>query len=155
VFYMCATTQVERVIVCDTNIGAAQAFVAWFSQLFPAVQFCASADCLKSDIVMCATTSKTPLFDVAHSTAQTIISAGADTEYQRELVFDVDAHEFGIIVDSYDALNYGDCLHYELIEPDVLLYKNIMYRSYYRNVFITTGNALLDNITIRYICETR
>jgi len=154
-FYSAILGGTRTINFLDKNQEKANKFAKFFSNLFPNIR-CISAGHMPS-LVICATNSKTPVI-VPHmvDTASTIISVGADTVDQRELAPSWFKHA-NIYVDSYDALRYGDCNAWHLNEKDVTLLAALfdpnikMQQPHKQNIFITTGNALFDNLTIEYL----
>lgn len=153
-FYLCSIGRVSMMIFNDLNREKVDRFVKHFSQLFPNIVF-ASGDVGDYDasIIICATNSLEPILRADNTNATTIIGVGADTHYQQELLLS-SFHDIKIFVDSYDALRYGDCKASNLNENNVTTIDELIKHKSplcNRNAFITTGNALLDNLTIEYI----
>lgn len=162
-YYLCSLTNVKKVTFEDLDSNLEWSIVKWFREKYPDIIFepSSASDSLKlmDDLIICATSSKQPLFDPITSRANMIVSVGADTSYQRELNFGNTLQlleNFNLVVDSYDALNYGDCLAHK-ITPDQVKLLNVFdpfsAGNKKRNIFISTGNALFDNITVGYLCN--
>lgn len=112
-----------------------------------------------TDILVLATTSKSPLCHPDNFTTRLIISLGADADDQHEL--DPAWVKYAdIYVDTLDSVRYGDLRQWKiekLISDDQLtdfisLLKNgVPPPEHETAVFISTGTALFDNITIGYL----
>jgi len=111
------------------------------------------------DVLVLATTSAEPVYGPADLYAHTVISLGADTDWQHELAPEL-AHEAALFVDTLDSLNYGDLRQWvragrvSAHEPtDLLTLVRDGCRAPVerRRLFISTGSALFDNVTIGYL----
>lgn len=111
-----------------------------------------------TDILIIATTSKRPLCHPDDFTARLIISLGADADDQHELDSSWTQHA-DIFVDTLDSVRYGDLRQWKmnnLISDEQLidlisLLKNGTPPQNRTRIFISTGTALFDNITIGYL----
>jgi ornithine cyclodeaminase/alanine dehydrogenase-like protein (mu-crystallin family) len=116
----------------------------------------------RGDVLVLATTSKRPLFGANDTEASVVVSLGADTETQREL----DSSWPGtskVYVDTLDSTNVGDVrawLAEEAIRETELTDFMTLYREGTgtlpagRRVFVSSGSALFDNLTIGYLLES-
>lgn len=151
-FYMCALQIADHMSFFDKDVSKAEKFVSGFSKLFPNMRFDVAND-FNCDVIVCATTSTVPILYATNTDARIIISVGADTDYQREL----DSSLFvcsNIFVDSLDSLRYGDCLASHMNSEHVTEFDKLIIEGCdvnQRNIFITTGNALFDNLTIEWM----
>lgn len=111
------------------------------------------------DLVILATTSRQPILSRTQTDAPFIISLGADTTEQRELADDWAEHP-RICIDSADAWHVGDLAAWRAsgrILPRALptlleLYADASPAPLADSaVFISTGMALMDNLTIDYL----
>ncbi len=111
------------------------------------------------DAVVIATTSDTPVYALEDFPAGTVVSLGADTAWQRELDPGL-AGDSAIYVDTLDSIRYGD-LHAwiaaglttadHLIDLLSLLRRGVAHAEDQRRLFISTGSALFDNLTVGYL----
>lgn len=111
----------------------------------------------KPDALVLATDSETPLFDAGGHRPRLVVSVGADTDWQRELAGQVIDH-YNPFVDTFDSLNYGDLATFiesGILQPGSvhdlsdLLNGSALVRS--PALFVSTGSALFDNLTIDYL----
>lgn len=114
-----------------------------------------------TDVAILATTSREPLCPPPAGGAGLVISLGADTDNQRELTPAwIDCAD--IFVDTLDSARFGDLAAWQkagLVSADklvdlfqVLRQADLPSASRPR-VFISTGSALFDNLTISYILD--
>jgi ornithine cyclodeaminase/alanine dehydrogenase-like protein (mu-crystallin family) len=114
------------------------------------------------DVVIVATTAHRPVLEPTATQAPLVVSVGADAPIQHELSRDW-AGIADIYVDTIDGFGVGDLLdwsHEGLVQRESVIDLLRLYRQGPRNgtrprVFISTGSALLDNLTISYILEGR
>lgn len=110
------------------------------------------------DVLVLATTSAEALSSPANTPAALVVSLGADTDAQSEL----DANwidEADIYVDTRDSLRFGDlqAWHREgRITPEQVcdffdVLKNGARATGRKRVFVSTGSALFDNLSIAYL----
>lgn len=109
------------------------------------------------EALVLATDSEQPIFDASGHRPRLVVSVGADTDWQSEITPDVLSH-YAIAVDTRDSLNYGDLAafrtHGQLadIEPiDLFELVRSGHESPSPVLFISTGSALFDNLTIDYL----
>lgn len=114
-----------------------------------------------TDVAIFATTSVVPLCAPQDLEATLVVSLGADTEEQRELDSSW-SKVADVYVDSYDALRVGDLRAWvaegAIAETDVVDLLNLLRRGPAPSsdrvpVFIATGSALFDNLTIAYLLQ--
>lgn len=160
-FYACALDRVREVVLSDLDLERAALAASLLAQQVPATAFAAQRfDELDGcDVLVLATTSAEPLCRPPGLGAGLIVSLGADTETQRELD-PAWARAADIYVDSFDSLRFGDLGAWSaagLIAPEGLVDLLGLLRNGPRpapgrqRVFISTGSALLDNLTIGYL----
>ncbi|CAB1369370.1 hypothetical protein [Denitratisoma oestradiolicum] len=115
------------------------------------------------DVVVLTTTSEAPFFSPRHTDAPLVISLGADSRHQRELTDDwVSAAE--LCCESLDSMDYGDLLAWRdggLLDGDLptawlarlagRVSDDADAPGHQRQVFISTGSALMDNLTLNYL----
>jgi ornithine cyclodeaminase/alanine dehydrogenase-like protein (mu-crystallin family) len=111
-----------------------------------------------TDVLILATTSTTPLYGPEDFATTLVISLGADSDTQHEL----DAHwaqHADLFVDTMDSQRYGD-LHAWLAAglvctADLTDMIDVLRRPpaapTRTRVFISTGSALFDNLTLGYL----
>lgn len=110
------------------------------------------------DAIVLATTSQVPILHPGDTTARLVVSCGADTDNQREL-----GEEWAVAADLYvdtrDSTHVGDLLAWSQsgitpeIHGDLLDLVRAPIHAGARTVFISTGMALMDNVTIAYLCS--
>ena len=151
--------EVIRIADADHERAARTAALLAVQLCRPRVEAVSLESLPDTDIAILATTSREPLCRPQGWGAGLIISLGADTDNQRELAPEwVDRAD--IFVDTVDSARFGDLaawLKAGLIAQetlvdlfDVLRQGNLPHSSRPR-VFISTGSALFDNLTIAYI----
>ena len=115
---------------------------------------------IEADAVILATTARQALLGPDDTSAPVVISTGADTANQHELAPEW-ATAAGIYVDTTDGFRVGDLLAWVqeglIRTEDVIslptLYQNGPRPGAARRLFVSTGSALFDNLTISYILE--
>ena len=116
----------------------------------------ASDKIINTDVLLIATTSRTVVFN-EETDHGLVISLGADIDYQTELGSSVSKRK--IVVDVLDSTKFGDLKKW--IEKDMINKKDIIeifdiIRSQKNEknnniLFVSTGTALFDNITMEFI----
>jgi len=113
----------------------------------------------RADVVMLATTAAAPLCRPPGWGAGLIISVGADTDFQHELDASW-ANRADLCVDTRDSARFGDLRQWladGLIRPDDLrdLFDVLRGRPAAGGpcLFVSTGSALFDNLTMAYLAE--
>ena len=106
-YYLGALEGIERIFVADLDPSRASALIHALRQAHPHIDWIPGDAAPETDVLICATTSTTPVVDCAGSNIPLIISAGADTNWQHELTAAC-AADADIYVDTLDSLNYGD-----------------------------------------------
>lgn len=156
--YLCSIGEVEKMYICDTYFHRATNIVNDLSIKFPHIKFEATRTFAgAANLIVTATDSQWPMLHPEMTNASTIISAGADEVNQRELHVDW-IYEANIYVDSMDSMRYGDLNVWKRsltsfkCKPMCSLITN-PGRYHARNVFITTGSALFDNLAIKYLLK--
>jgi ornithine cyclodeaminase/alanine dehydrogenase-like protein (mu-crystallin family) len=113
-----------------------------------------------ADVVILATTAERALLGPDQTSASLVISVGADTEHQHELAPGW-ATAADVYADTLDSLQVGDLLAWTraaLIDRSRIVDLLGVYRmgaraTNGRRLFVSTGSALFDNLTISYILE--
>jgi ornithine cyclodeaminase/alanine dehydrogenase-like protein (mu-crystallin family) len=117
---------------------------------------------IDADALILATTADRPIIAPGDTGAALVVSAGADSLHQHELAREW-ASLADVYVDTMDSLQVGD-LHAwvrdGLLERHQVVDLLGLVRSPPRpsarpRLFISTGSALFDNLTISYILEER
>ena len=160
--YGAAAAGIKRVTFCDLDARRSREAAREVAARFPSVKCEARAmgAISSADVVVLATTSRTPLASPPGWGANLIVSLGADTDTQSELD-PAWAHSADLYCDTLDSLRFGDLrawIESGLIDPagvtDLLqAYRRPPPASDRPRVFVSTGSALFDNLTARYLLE--
>ncbi|HZT92228.1 MAG TPA: hypothetical protein VFA05_09330 [Gaiellaceae bacterium] len=157
--YLSAASEDLRLVVTDGSPGRADALVAALRSggvAAGARPFAAAV--ADADAVVLATTSRTVLLAPADTRARCVVSMGADAVGQHELAPDW-TQEAAVYADCADAREVGDLRAWEaaglLAAPpptllDLLRTPRLPPR---RSVFVSSGSALFDNLTIEYLLD--
>jgi ornithine cyclodeaminase/alanine dehydrogenase-like protein (mu-crystallin family) len=163
--YVAALGDVKRICVHDRVPGrAASVAEALDRQLRDSgIEVKAGYPDAPVDVAVLATISEVPIYGPDDFYAETVVSLGADTTWQRELdpslATDCDVH-----VDTFDSLACGDLLEWtrkgivareELTDLLSLVAEAPRPPAQRRRLFISTGSALFDNLTIGYLLSRR
>ena len=106
-----------------------------------------------------ATTSRVPIATPSNCSARLVVSLGADADDQSELAADwTDSGDLRIVVDTHDCERFGDIKAWRN-QGKMEGHRTIDLLSVYRNgaaesvqtLFVSTGSALFDNLTLRYL----
>ena len=152
---------VNEVTISDINTQRAEKTVELLKLRFPDVKIKAVnyKEITQTDILLLATTSMTEIYHPDHFPADVVVSVGADIDFQHELSPKL-VQDSLIFVDTQDSINYGDLRNwvgmglittsdirdiFYLINHSDTIAKDI------RRLFISTGVALFDNLTMNYI----
>lgn len=110
-----------------------------------------------SDALVLATDSEQPIFDASGYRPRLVVSVGADTDWQSEISPEVLSH-YALSVDTQDSPNYGDLAafrshgHLDIDKlPDLFELARDDSRRQSPALFVSTGSALFDNLTIDYL----
>ena len=155
---------IGEVVFVDRDPERAQAAAALLTRQCPWLNFHTATvdEADDTDVLVLATSSATAFCLPPAGDADLILSLGADTDDQHEL----DPAWLGLAslyVDSLDSVNYGDLKAWTgkgLLEGEELTDLLALYRHPVRQdegrarVFISTGMALFDALTIGYLMET-
>lgn len=162
-FYAAALGNVEEISFVDILHERAEAAATLATNVFksPTVfRARGHGAALNADAVILATTARTAVLRPIDTAAPLVISTGADSAHQHEL-----APEWGSVADVYvdtiDGLRVGDLLAWVqngIIQPSCVVDLLSLYREGPRpgtapRLFISTGSALFDNLTISYILD--
>lgn len=159
--YATAYCGVEEIVFHDTDAERARLIASWGTGELGirCTAVSPGAGVERSNVVVLATTSTKPLYAPEDLDADLVVSVGADTEEQRELTSSWAATS-DLYCDVLDSLRVGDLGAWQkegaVREPDVtdllaLLKNGPKTSNGKRRVFISTGSALFDNLTIAYL----
>ncbi len=161
-FYAAQLGEVGSISIIDNDHDRAVNMAALLSQQIPAVRFTALGDYQQArdaDVLVLATTSTEPICSPHDTNANLTISLGADTDYQRELD-PAWATVADIFVDTLDCARFGDLNSWReaglidtsrLTDLFQLLRDGVADGSNRPRVFVSTGSALFDNLSIGYL----
>jgi len=163
--YIAALGNTKKIQLCDSILSRAENVAELLSQTFPEIKFTASLlPKQQADVVVLATDSHQPIYGSDKKPASLVVSVGADTHWQHELSEQL-LGQVDIFVDTLDSFNCGDlrqwCLE-DKVEKNAVtdllgLLSNITEdkkpESNKPALFISTGSALFDNLTIDYLLE--
>lgn len=159
-FYLLALHSGATVALYDPTPGRAAQTAELLARQFPGAACGAAPTPVMNgiDVLVLATSSKAAFCSPDECDAPLVISVGADSDQQHELA-PAWIGAADIYVDSLDSLNFGD-LHQWLtagsLRPSEItdlfhLLKAGPVNRKERAVFVSTGSALFDNVTISYI----
>ena len=161
-YYFAYLKGVEKISIYDLNPDKLKEVISKLKILFPKITFLPfvyekNNIFIDSDAIVLATSSNKPVLKKSRTNTELIISLGADTTYQRELDEDF-AESYRIYIDSMDCINYGDMkswMQKGVIESSNLIEFVRVFKEEkpgaFKKIFISTGSALMDNLTIQYI----
>lgn len=156
--YLDATWPGIRIVYLDSQPGRAARTAAALTAGGADAVAGDREDLAQVDAVVLATSSRVPILTPLGTSARCVISVGADSPDQHELSADW-IGEADIFIDSKDAREVGDVrawLEREAFDhelPDLLALVRDPRPDRRRSVFISTGSALFDNLTIEYLLE--
>lgn len=160
--YAVAAAGVKRVVFTDVVARRARLAAAWLAAERPDIRVEARApeDIESAGIVVLATTSTRPIKAVAGWNPQLVVSLGADTDEQSELE-PAWARRAEIFCDTFDSLRFGDLkawlragrVRRHAVSDLLGVYRSPRGRSSRPRVFVSTGSALFDNLTARYLLD--
>lgn len=161
-FYAAALGGVNEIAIFDADHIRAQQTADLLARQIPAVRFTAARQRRElddADVLVIATTSTEPVCSPHETRANLIVSLGADTDYQRELD-PAWAEAADIFVDTQDCARFGDLNSWQeaglidtarLVDLFQLLRDGAPDGPARPRVFVSTGSALFDNLTIGYL----
>lgn len=159
--YLLASLPLRRLCLADSNPGKAEQLCDYFSAIAPAatVTVTSVTEALASPVVIMATTSREAIASPENTSAELIVSLGADADDQSELAAAwADASDLDIVVDTHDCERFGDIKAWKRagkltgrrVSDLLSLYRGEQMHSS-RSLFVSTGSALFDNLTLRYL----
>lgn len=151
---------IEDIILSDHSLQRAAECTQHLARHCPEVHFQARsrAELTDTDVLILATTSSTPIYGPEDFTAALVISLGADSDTQHELHAHWATHA-DLFVDTLDSQRYGDLRAWlaaglvrtaDLCDLISALRKPPAAATRPK-VFISTGSALFDNLTLGYL----
>ena len=164
-YYLLSDERIDRLRIIDPDAEKAGRTLSSLKLHFPGLhgEHCARpAEVDDSAVAILATDSQTPFLQPAMTKADLVISLGADSDEQSELHPEWISHAT-LITDLADSARIGDLkrwhaehllqgtLQLDLI--GLLRQQNKPTTEHGRIVFISTGSALFDNLTIHYLLE--
>jgi ornithine cyclodeaminase/alanine dehydrogenase-like protein (mu-crystallin family) len=159
-FYIAALGNTAEFIFHDRLENRAQDAARALQRAYPAINTTTAMEkATDADVVVLATDSIKPVYGEGRPTAGLIISLGADTHWQHELSpLLLDNAE--VCVDTIDSFSYGDLrlwreegrISREQVTDLIGLLRKRSEPAV-QTVFISTGSALFDNLTIDYLLE--
>ena len=165
-FYALALGKTSHITFIDKIHSRAQHMQATFAKTHSQCQFEAAhaPEAITTDALIIATNSQQPLFDPHHIEAGLIISLGADNHIQSELSTLWAPQLDTLFVDSKDAQHVGDLKSWlaqeqgftgEIVDLITLIRGQSPAKASHPLVFISTGTALFDNLTLRYLVKNK
>lgn len=163
-FYAATLCGVQEITFADRAMDRATAAAAALAARIPGLKCTASlsGDLPDADNLALATTSNTPVCAPAENNAGLVISLGADIDHQSELD-PAWAGAADIVVDTPDTIRFGDLkawiaaglLDASTISDfnDLLSGKKPQPASGRPRLFVSTGSALFDNLTLEYLLQ--
>ena len=164
-FYVSTLQGVEEITFVDRLHERAQAAAAVATDTFKSAAVFRAGEAgspIEADAIIVATTAQVPIVAPGGTLARLVVSVGADAPLQHELSREW-AGVADVYVDTLDGFSVGDLLewsHQGLVQRNAVVDLLTLYRDGPRagtrpRLFISTGSALFDNLTISYILEGR
>jgi len=163
-FYAASLCGVREIVFADCVADRAMTAAAALAARIPGLQCTAMpADRLpEADILALATTSTTPVCSPSGNNAGLVISLGADIDHQSELD-PAWAGAADIVVDTLDTIRFGDLKAWiaaGLLDAATIYDFNALLSGHApqastgrRRLFVSTGSALFDNLTLEYLLQ--
>jgi len=159
--YISTLLPIDTIVIHDLDTQRAQECTEQLSSQLPGCNISASPAMPGEtcDILVLATTSRSSIYQHDSAPANLVISLGADTDSQHE----VDQYwstRAALYVDTLDSQRYGDLrewLNAGLISSSGLtdlftvIREGINEKTEQPRLFISTGTALFDNMTMDYL----
>jgi ornithine cyclodeaminase/alanine dehydrogenase-like protein (mu-crystallin family) len=158
--YVCDCCSIRRLTIVDPHAQRRDKLAAYLREVYPHVDVHATASLEndRSDVVVIATTARALVLPADRTRADLVVSLGADSDQQSELG-DEWPKIASLFVDGPDCLLMGDAhrwLERGLVVPEDMTNLVDIHRPDFtcpagRRVFVSTGSALLDNLTIQFL----
>ena len=158
--YIAAQGNAKTITLSDKIAGKAESAARLLQQTYPALDISAAAGHeSQAEVVVLATDSHEAIYGLGHNPAELVISVGADTHWQHELSEQL-LGQAAICVDTLDSFNCGDLRKWRAEEriaqgdvTDLLTLLREQTEVKKPALFISTGSALFDNLTIDYLLQ--
>ncbi len=158
-FYLSFLPGICRIYLKDKEHARAMQAAKLLNQYNPNVNFEVCTGKELGAVLVLATDSKHALVDVDNLSASLVVSVGADSDHQRELD-DSLATKAKLYVDCRDTANFGDLKRWinagliktgQLTDLIQLFAGHRTRKKQEQSLFISTGSALFDNLTMAYL----
>lgn len=156
-FYIGGEARPAAIHCLDRDPERAARTAAALARQLPGVHCEAVTHAVPCDVMVMATDSRTPLLGAEDPLPATVISLGADSAWQHEVDGALACH-YRLYVDTLDSLACGDLLAWQaegLMDDhevtDLLSLVRTGPPAPGPALFVSTGSALLDNLTIDYL----
>ena len=160
--YIAALGNTRQIRVYDSVVARAEKTAQLLQQMYPALDISESTAAeYQADVVVLATDSHHAIYGQDNNArhADLVVSVGADTHWQHE-VSDQLLDQVSICVDTLDSFNCGDLRQWHADEKVTMehvtdLLSLLRERPDVQKpaLFISTGSALFDNLTIDYLLQ--
>lgn len=158
--YIVALGNCKQISIYDSVTSRAENTAKLLQQSYPQLKISAiTEENQQADVVVLATDSHKPIYGEKQKTAGLIVSVGADTHWQHEVSEQL-LGQASICVDTLDSFNCGDLRQWHAANKittdkvtDLLTLLAEKPKIQQPTLFISTGSALFDNLTIDYILQ--
>lgn len=163
-FYAATICGVREIVFADCVADRAMTAAVALAARVPGLK-CSAAPAghlPEADILVLATTSTTPVCSPSEHHAGLVISLGADIDHQSELD-PAWANAADIVVDTVDTIRFGDLKAWiaaGLLDASTIYDFNALLSGHApqaspgrRQLFVSTGSALFDNLTLEYLLQ--
>lgn len=158
--YIAALGNAKTITLCDKVTERAENSARLLQQMYPALRInVASVEESQAEVVVLATDSHEAIYGNGHKPADLVVSVGADTHWQHELSEQL-LGQVAICVDTMDTFNCGDLRQWRVDNriatdnvTDLLTLLRDKPNLQKPAVFVSTGSALFDNLTIDYLLQ--
>lgn len=159
-FYIAARGRLKKISICDSIEDRARDTAQLLRQTCPELVITASPQQeQQADVVVLATDSHQAVYGHEPVSADLIVSVGADTHWQHEVSEQL-LDRVSVCVDTLDSFNCGDLKQWNAenrIDKDRVTDLLSLLREkpdiQKPALFISTGSALFDNLTIDYLLQ--
>ena len=158
--YVAALGNTKQISISDSIAGRAENTTLLLQQAYPALEVSSTVQPKQqADVVVLATDSHQPIYGREQNPESLIVSVGADTHWQHEVSEQL-LGQVEIYVDTLDSFNCGDLRQWSAENKiannnvtDLLALLRDKTEPQRPALFISTGSALFDNLTIDYLLE--